>query len=444
MWFKLLLAFLLISTSESLFRKQENIEELTASNFDSKVTEKSSFWVTVFYVPNCEKCKQFSKQFIELAKNFKGVAKFGAINVKAEKKLAKALGVDSNKECPAMKVFTPDSAKPISIQLDDLKNPIKIADQIKNVIVKTIENRFQNVKPEKRKRVITKKAEDDFPGEVVVLTDSNFEKLVFNSKHPWMVEFFAPWCGHCQRLAPEWKEAAKKMGGKVKFGALDATVHNQMAQKFGIQGFPTIKYFGPGSTDRDAIDFHGERTAQGLINFATEKATEIVPPPEIIEGISEDAVQEACSDKQLCVFAFLPPLLDCQSSCRNQHIAMINDVIEHFKRRQWGWVWMEGGTQNDVELAFGVGGFGYPAMSVLSPKKMKFVTFRGSFSKESIVEFLEGIGYGKSRVESISPKALNDDGFLKVGTIAAWNGKDAEEPKMEEIDLSDVDMKTEL
>ncbi|MQI27739.1 hypothetical protein EI009_25920, partial [Escherichia coli] len=78
--------------------------------------------------------------------------------------------------------------------------------------------------------------------EVVELTDANFEDLVLNSKDIWLVEFFAPWCGHCKSLEPQWKAAASELKGKVRLGALDATVHTVVANKFAIRGFPTIKY----------------------------------------------------------------------------------------------------------------------------------------------------------------------------------------------------------
>ena len=61
--------------------------------------------------------------------------------------------------------------------------------------------------------------------DVIELTDENFDKLVMDSEDMWLVEFFAPWCGHCKNLAPQWASAATELKGKVKLGALDATVH---------------------------------------------------------------------------------------------------------------------------------------------------------------------------------------------------------------------------
>ena len=100
----------------------------------------------------------------------------------------------------------------------------------------------------------------ELPGEsydgkdVITLTDSNFEKTVLQSEDLWLVEFFAPWCGHCKNLAPHWANAATQLKGKVKLGAVDATEHKVLASKFGIQGFPTIKFFGAGKKDWDSSE----------------------------------------------------------------------------------------------------------------------------------------------------------------------------------------------
>ena len=54
------------------------------------------------------------------------------------------------------------------------------------------------------------------PKDVTELTDSNFDSLVLNSEDMWLVEFYAPWCGHCKNLAPHWAQAASDLKGKVR------------------------------------------------------------------------------------------------------------------------------------------------------------------------------------------------------------------------------------
>ena len=55
----------------------------------------------------------------------------------------------------------------------------------------------------------------DSSDDVIELTDSNFDRQVVQSDSIWVVEFYAPWCGHCQQLAPEYKKTAKAL--KVSF-----------------------------------------------------------------------------------------------------------------------------------------------------------------------------------------------------------------------------------
>ena len=59
---------------------------------------------------------------------------------------------------------------------------------------------------------------------VISLTASDFKKKVVDSNEPWIVEFYAPWCGHCQQLEPSWEKAARILDGVVKVGAVNADV----------------------------------------------------------------------------------------------------------------------------------------------------------------------------------------------------------------------------
>lgn len=102
------------------------------------------------------------------------------------------------------------------------------------------------------------------------------------------------------------------------------------------------------------------------------------------------------------------------------------------------WAWTEADEQPELENAFEIGGFGYPAMIAVNSRKLKYSTLTGSFGKEGIHEFLRDLSYGKGKTTS-----LKNTEFPKLNTVEAWDGKDGKLPQMEELDLSDVDLDEE-
>ncbi|KXS20406.1 hypothetical protein M427DRAFT_66424 [Gonapodya prolifera JEL478] len=117
----------------------------------------------------------------------------------------------------------------------------------------------------------------DRDSDVRVVTAKNFQEEVFGTETVVLAEFFAPWCGHCQRLVPEYKKAAKSLKGLVKVVAIDCDDDAQKplcgAQQ--IKGFPTIKVFSPRvskknplSFTKSATDYQGQRTAKAMVDFA--------------------------------------------------------------------------------------------------------------------------------------------------------------------------------
>ena len=106
-------------------------------------------------------------------------------------------------------------------------------------------------------------------GEVVVLEEANFNDLVIGSKDSWFVEFYAPWCGHCKKLEPEWNSLAKELNGEIKVAKIDATQNSALGQRFGVSGYPTIKFFPAGMTsDSQVIDYAGGRDTSSMASFA--------------------------------------------------------------------------------------------------------------------------------------------------------------------------------
>jgi protein disulfide-isomerase A6 len=106
--------------------------------------------------------------------------------------------------------------------------------------------------------------------DVVELTSTNFDKLVKQSDSTWIVEFYAPWCGHCKSLTPEFKKVGTATKGIFKVGAVNCDDHSSVCGQFGVKGFPTIKIFG--SNKNTPVDHNGQRDAKGIIESALSEA----------------------------------------------------------------------------------------------------------------------------------------------------------------------------
>lgn len=121
---------------------------------------------------------------------------------------------------------------------------------------------------------------------VLVLTDKTFGATI-EKYEMILVEYYAPWCGHCKALTPEYEKAAKILKEKespVKLAKVDATVEKEIAGIAKVKGFPTLKFYINGK----ATEYTGPREAKGIVSWVEKKsgpAAAVVSTAEEVEKL---------------------------------------------------------------------------------------------------------------------------------------------------------------
>ncbi|KAK5746268.1 hypothetical protein LTR17_001003 [Elasticomyces elasticus] len=144
------------------------------------------------------------------------------------------------------------------------------------------------------------------------LIPSNFDDIVLNSGKPALVEFFAPWCGHCKTLAPIYEELAtnfESLQDKVTIAKVDADAEKDLGRRFGVQGFPTLKWFD-GKSDTPE-DYKSGRDLESLTKFIQEK-TGVKPKAkraekQAVEMLNDKTFKEQIGIDKDALVAFTAP-----------------------------------------------------------------------------------------------------------------------------------------
>ncbi|TLD26363.1 hypothetical protein PspLS_05345 [Pyricularia sp. CBS 133598] len=226
--------------------------------------------------------------------------------------------------------------------------------------------------------------------DVLDLVPSNFDDVVLKSGTPTLVEFFAPWCGHCKNLAPTYEELAQSFAaskGKVQIAKVDADAEKSLGKRFGVQGFPTLKWFD-GKSDKP-IDYEGGRDLDSLAGFITEK-TGVKPKrklaaPSNVVMLSDSTFSKTIGGDKNVLVAFTAPWCGhCKSLAPiwedlAQTFALEDDVII---------AKVDAEAENSKTTANDQGVQSYPTIKFWAKGQSKPEDYNGGRSEADFVKFL--------------------------------------------------------
>jgi protein disulfide-isomerase A1 len=124
---------------------------------------------------------------------------------------------------------------------------------------------------------------------VVALDPSTFDDHI-KANELTLVEFYAPWCGHCKALAPEYDAASLMLKDQGSLAKVDCTIHRDLCSKYEVQGFPTLKLFR--NDDSDPMDYDSARKADAITKFMLKQKQAAFAEPKTQGEIDKLAASE--------------------------------------------------------------------------------------------------------------------------------------------------------
>ncbi|KAJ2954256.1 hypothetical protein O0L34_g2505 [Tuta absoluta] len=218
--------------------------------------------MVMFYAPWCGYCKTLKPEYVQAASDLKGEALLAAIDV-AKPGNSKIRQVYNITGFPTMLYY----------EKGQLKFPYN-GENKRQAIVDFM--RDPTTQTQQKKEVVDESWSQD--SDVVHLTAETFDSALAKAEHA-LVVFYAPWCGHCKRIKPEFEKAATKIKNQKINGilaAVDATKEPSLASRFDVKGYPTLKYFSKGEYQYDAG--HARQEDQ-IIKFIQDPQEPPPPPP---------------------------------------------------------------------------------------------------------------------------------------------------------------------
>jgi len=431
-----LLAALLVAAfgAQALYSKNGDVIDVTNMN---TVTKDSGVWLVEFYAPWCGHCKAAAPEVEKAATALKGLAKVGGVDMDKNQALGAPYGV---KGFPTFKIFAGGKAQ----DYNGPRTAAGMVEAVTNAIKAHAKSRLGGGGQQQQQQQKSSSGGQQGSGSksgssgknpIEQITDADFDSVVMQSDDMFLVAFVADYCGHCKRLKPEYLAAAQKLyGSGIRFAQIESPENPQTSSRFGIQGFPTIKVFGPGrKSDSSATTYEGPREAEAIADFAMSTFERMGGQIklEIPELVDQSVFEKTCAQEKRCVIIFLDDLMDTTAAERNKQIEVIKSVAR--KARHMPFLWASANAQPKFESTYQLS-FGFPAVLMLregpNGEKVGFV-HRGKFKEEDLSAFVS------------APRSLSSGINAKWPTVdkvaQPWDGKSEAKKVVEENDDFNLD-----
>ncbi|XP_052812519.1 dnaJ homolog subfamily C member 10-like [Mya arenaria] len=223
---------------------QPPVVKLSYQSFQQLVLNKGDddIWLVDFYADWCGPCQQLAPEWRRLAKMMKQTKNVhvGMVECQEEQSLCQQQKVQSY---PTLRLFPPKSRGGSYFSYNGWNRD---ADSLRAW------------------------AYEFLPSSVETVTYNSFQKNIAQSKDPWILDFYAPWCGHCQVFKPEFEKVAESLKGIGKAGKVDCTQEQGLCRQAGVNSYPTVRFY-PGSQGGTQQNYHGwdiaSQNAEEIIQF---------------------------------------------------------------------------------------------------------------------------------------------------------------------------------
>lgn len=213
---------------------------LDGDTFKSLVEQRgpNDIWLVDFFAPWCGPCQQLAPEWRRLAKMFKEVSNVnvGQVDCQQHQHVCKAANVNSY---PTIRIYVKSTFHAHSGWQRD-------ADSLRAWTFSYL------------------------PSKAYTLDPQLFDSKVISSNKPWVIDFYATWCGHCQDFAPVFEQIAIKFKGAVRAGKVNCGDHRHFCERAGVSGFPTVLYYPAYSDTYKGIEIDSQ-DGDVISNFINDK-----------------------------------------------------------------------------------------------------------------------------------------------------------------------------